>query len=69
MAGDAAEFGENLFAGGGERAGGAAAHPGFVLRGFHDHDGADHAGVLRAAIFGAEQMIGAGLVAWNHATV
>ena len=32
-----------------------------ILRGLHDDDGADHAGVLRAAVFGAEQVIGAGL--------
>ena len=61
MAGDAAEFGENFLSGCRERAVAAAAHPGFVLRRLHDDDGADHAGVLRAAVFGAEQMIGAGL--------
>ena len=61
MAGDAAEFGKDFFSRGGERAGRASAHPGLVLRGLHHDDGADHAGVLRAAIFGAEQVIGAGL--------
>ncbi len=61
MTGGAAEFGEDLFAAGGEWAAGAAAHPGLVLRGLHDDDGTDHAGVLGAAVFGAEQVIGARL--------
>ncbi len=60
MAGDATEFGENFFAGHGERAGCAAAHPGFELCGFHDHDGANHAGMLRAAVLRAEQVVGPG---------
>ena len=30
------------------------AEPGFILRRFHDYDLSDHAGVLRAAIFGSE---------------
>src|SRR5580765_8480178 len=61
MAGGAAEFGKDLLAGRREWAAGTTAHPGLVLCGLHDDDGTDHAGVLRAAVFGAEQMIGARL--------
>src|SRR6202042_1955240 len=35
MAGGTTELGEDFLSGHGERAGGAAAHPGFILRGLH----------------------------------
>ena len=60
MAGNAAEFGENFLSGRRERTGGTAIHPRLILRWFLDYDRAHHAGVLRAAIFRAEQMIDAG---------
>ena len=61
MARGAAEFGKNLFTRGGQWSTCAPAHPGFILCGFHDLYGANHARVLGAAVLGAEQMIGAGL--------
>ena len=61
MAGGAAEFGENLLARRRERTGRAAVHPRFILSRLHDYDGTDHAGVLGAAVFRAEQVISARL--------
>src|SRR5579862_5162223 len=61
MTSGAAKLTKNLFTRRREGPGRAAAHPSLVLRGFHHNNGTDHAGVLCAAILGAEKMIGAGL--------
>ena len=39
----------------------AAGQPRLVVGGLHHDDGADHPGVLRAAVFGAEEVIFASL--------
>src|ERR1700745_3225667 len=57
MTSGTAEFCKNLFPRSGKRTGGTSAHPGFVLRGLHHFDGADHSRVLSTAVLRAEQVI------------
>ena len=62
VAGDAGEVLEQLLARLRHRAlAGAAGEPRLVLGALHDHDPAHHAGVVRAAVLGAEEVVPAGL--------
>src|SRR5678815_4200763 len=61
MASDAAILGEQFFALLRKSSAGAAGQPRLVLRRLPHHDFADHAGVLRAAVLGAKDVVRAGL--------